>query len=828
MHSPGRGDDAIAARATVAQAPFVGRHDDLVQLCALLGDPTVRLVSITGPGGIGKTRLVDELLRRLAPREGLFVELASLGDPSLVVTAIASELSLNVPRARSAAADVANELVRRDAVLVLDNFEHLLGATDDVLELLARAPALQVVVTSRVPLHVRSEHIWRVGPLDVPDELDGPTGEESALALFRSVAGAAQPDLQISAADLPTIAAICRHLAGHPLAIELTASRSASTRPDALLTELESRSLLDVALDPERAPTNRQRDLRAVIGWSYAQLDDITQAVLRRLSVFEDWAVLNRVEVVCADAQVPAGAVLDALATLVDHHLLEADHRAVDSRYRLPRPIRDAARELLDADPHERERTVVAHLREHQTLARACIEHADEPGALRLLQQVRAAEGDLMAALDSARALADVTAAVDLTTALARMWLRRGSFPAHVNLLDGVAALDGIEAVDEITQLLFVASSEFVHAMSGVVDAQHVGETARSIHARAVACSENDPRRRAVVLRAAMRLAAQGVDFGAAWAIAGDLLALPIDDERARGIDEILSGMVAHWRDDTDAAVRLGLAGYPRAVAAGDRKAIISATLLLQPLERRGLIAPGTVPDLETAAAMAHELGDDEVEEWVRLTRASNALLAGDHTTAARHALHGLQRSTSSGAVHGTVLWAVMMAMMSASADPWRSAVIHGALGERGVLAQSAMIPSARMLYEMSMGGVRDALGPDRYDAATQEGAALGWAGLVAGLVEHARALVASNEAAPSEAPDVGAVGAEPLTPRELEVLRELALGRSNRDISIVLDLSPKTVMHHTTAIYRKLAVGGRAEAVAAGRRLGLLAAPTV
>ncbi|MGE3329058.1 MAG: ATP-binding protein, partial [Acidimicrobiia bacterium] len=110
MHSPGRGDDAIAARATVAQAPFVGRHDDLVQLCALLGDPTVRLVSITGPGGIGKTRLVDELLRRLAPREGLFVELASLGDPSLVVTAIASELSLNVPRARSAAADVANEL----------------------------------------------------------------------------------------------------------------------------------------------------------------------------------------------------------------------------------------------------------------------------------------------------------------------------------------------------------------------------------------------------------------------------------------------------------------------------------------------------------------------------------------------------------------------------------------------------------------------------------------------------------------------------------------------------------------------------------------------
>ena len=332
---------------------FVGREAEVETVRALL-DPvgsSVRLLTLLGPGGIGKTRLAVKVALDLAaayPDGVIFVDLAPLTDPRLVPTTIAHALDVREDRGRSPRELLLESLRPRGLLLILDNFEHLLGAAPQLAEILQECPRIRLLVTSRTALQLSAERRLRIRSLPTPgDGVAAPQDVEAlpAVRLFVERAQAVVSGFHLDANNATDVAAVCRRLDGMPLAIELAAARIGLLPPAALLRRLDLRLPLLTAGAPDLP--ERQQTLRKTLAWSYNLLEPKTQVLFRRLAVFVGGWTLDAAEDVCADIQLPTADVLDGLQVLLDSSLVRVDDTGDPSRFGMLETMREYAREQL-------------------------------------------------------------------------------------------------------------------------------------------------------------------------------------------------------------------------------------------------------------------------------------------------------------------------------------------------------------------------------------------------------------------------------------------------------------------------------------------------
>jgi predicted ATPase/class 3 adenylate cyclase len=349
--------DARPHNLPVQPSPLVGREHEVVAVCALLRREDVQLVTLVGPGGVGKTRLSLQVAAEVldAFPDGVWnVRLSRLTDPVLVVPTIAATLDLKESATVPVAEVLRNHLRDKALLLVLDNFEQVVAAGPSVGELLESCPALKLLVTSRVALHLRSEHEYALKPLALPDPAHLPPPDRlsqyAAVALFIERAQAAQADFALTNANAPAVAQICARLDGLPLAIELAAARVKMLPPPALLARLQKQ--LVVLTGGARDLDERQQTMRNTLAWSYGLLAPEEQRLFRRLAVFVGGCTLEAAETVWV---VPEGAaplvldLLDGLSTLVDHSLVQQREVGGEPRFSMLYVIREFALEQLEA-----------------------------------------------------------------------------------------------------------------------------------------------------------------------------------------------------------------------------------------------------------------------------------------------------------------------------------------------------------------------------------------------------------------------------------------------------------------------------------------------
>jgi predicted ATPase/transcriptional regulator with XRE-family HTH domain len=346
--------------------PFVGRTDQMAAVCALLARADVRLLTLTGPGGVGKTRLALHVAQDLVDTfaDGVrFIDLAAIREPALVVTTIAQALGLREMGGRPLTERLVAQLRDKRMLLVLDNFEQVIMAGPQITDLLTDCPWLTVLVTSRAVLRVSGEHTFPVPPLALPDlvldhSVDHVAASE-AVRLFLDLAQAASPDFALTASNSPIVAGICRRLDGLPLAIALAAARVSHLPLAALLMRLERRLPL-LTGGPRDLPA-RLQTMRDAIAWSHDLLAPDEQRLFRRLAVFAGGCTLEAAEAVCAGEQgidrfppidspqlLPA-SILDCLTSLVDKSLVWQDTQGNEPRYRMLETIREYGLERLTA-----------------------------------------------------------------------------------------------------------------------------------------------------------------------------------------------------------------------------------------------------------------------------------------------------------------------------------------------------------------------------------------------------------------------------------------------------------------------------------------------
>lgn len=343
--------EAVSGNLPAQPNTFVGRASEVADVVGLLEGS--RAVTLTGPGGTGKTRLALDVAQKVVGsfNDGAyFVALEAVTDPDLIPTTIISALGLPAARAGLSPTDhLTRYLEDKQLLLVLDNFEQIVDSAALVASLIVAAPRTKILVTSRVPLRIQGEREYKVPPLSVPD-LHGPVDAEAVTSsegvqLFAARAGAVRPDFEITDENAETIATLVAQLDGLPLAIELAASRVGLLSPTAMLDRLDNRLLASSA---PGLPA-RQQTIANAIGWSYDLLPDHARLVFERFSVFVGDAALEDIEVVCASADDTNVDVLESLGTLVDHSLIRPVWMNGEARYRMLTVIREYAYAALVA-----------------------------------------------------------------------------------------------------------------------------------------------------------------------------------------------------------------------------------------------------------------------------------------------------------------------------------------------------------------------------------------------------------------------------------------------------------------------------------------------
>ncbi len=348
--------DTYQHNLPVQLTPFIGREQELSTVQGLLRREDVRLLTLTGPGGMGKTRLGLQVAAELSDRfaDGVFfVNLAPISDPALVMSTIAQTLNMREVTGQPWLERLREELQGKQMLLLLDNFEQVVSAAREVVELLAACPQLKVLVTSREVLHVRAESEFTVPPLTLPDTKHlsdlAALSHNAAVALFLQRAQAIKPDFQLTNANARAIIEICARLDGLPLAIELAAARVKLLPPQALLTRLDQR--LTLLTGASRDLPERQQTLRNAIAWSYNLLDVTEQWLFRHLSVFADGCTLQAVEALCAALEKSDGQTVDRVASLIDKSLLQQiEQEGQEPRLLMLESIREYGMERLKAN----------------------------------------------------------------------------------------------------------------------------------------------------------------------------------------------------------------------------------------------------------------------------------------------------------------------------------------------------------------------------------------------------------------------------------------------------------------------------------------------
>jgi non-specific serine/threonine protein kinase len=737
---------------------FVGREPELTALAGLLA--AHRLVTLTGPGGVGKTRLA---LRAAAARlpdypDGVWLaELGALADPALVVQAVAAAAGVREQPGRPLLATLTDALRPKRLLLLLDNCEHLLPAVAPfAADLLAAGPAVSVLATSRAPLRLRGEHRLPVPPLAVPDPAHlpepGRLARYEAVALFAARAAAARPGFAVTEENAAAVAGLCRSLEGLPLALELAAARVALFPPAALLARLGRRLPL-LGSGPHDASA-RQRTLRATLDWSHALLASPERALFRRLAVFAGGCDLAAAEAVGAAGRRAGMDVLEGVAALVDGGLLtQEEPPGGEPRFRLPETVRQYAEERLRAAGEAA--AVRARHREWflawAERASAELRGRDQQAWLRRFD---AEHDNLRAALGWSRDdAAGAEAELRLGAALVPYWMYRGL------LTDGRRWLETALAR---TPPAAPAGDPRPPALPPGAPPGAAIRAAAFAAAGGLALREGDVRRAAPLLEAA----------AAGYRALGD-------PPRLAGVLGILGG-VARVAGDYAGALDRSHEALALARQAGDRRTLAVALWRLgSTLVRTGDYAEGRPPSTE-ALRLFRELGDEAMAGWARSNLALAAMgegdlaqartlteerlafvegaglrpatgfdlttlgriarLEGDLPEARRRLAAGLPRSRDAGAWPDVVIaleeWAGVAA---AGGQPARAARLFGAAQALLDAAGLARQPYLRAVYARDLAATRAALAPAAFGTAWSEGRAMSLEQAVAYALEDAQ-----------------------------------------------------------------------------------------
>jgi len=808
----------------VQVSSFVGREAELAEVRALVGRS--RLVTLTGAGGAGKTRLGLQVAAGLADGTGdgvWFADLAPLPDPDLVAVTVADVLGIRQEPGCPVLDTVVEAVGGRSLLVLLDNCEHVLDACAKLADALLRGcPNLALLATSREPLGINGERVYRVPSLGVPADGDDPAAIRAceAVRLLEDRAGQHGVTLAWDQETASVIGRVCRRLDGIPLAVELAAARLRVMSPAELEARLDQRfALLTGGL---RAAPRRQQTLRAMADWSWELLTGPERAVLARLSVFAGGFGLIAAEAVTAGPDVPAGEVLVHLGALVDKSLVQFGDTGADTgRYRLLETIRQYAAGQLDAlGPATTGAAWTAHRDYYLAVAEAAAPQLIGPDQAAWQDRLDAELGNLRAAIAFSLTQPDPEPGLRLAASLRVFWLARGHGPeaakALQELLDrpacGEAELTRARALVAAANLIERAGGYATaedYCQQGLAIAVPAGDdylVADLLHQRAwILLHQGQP-------GAALPLIESGLDLAdrlgelhlTARLLSARAYATNFAGDHAGAARDGLQSLQLFRQAGDQRAVGMGLSNLADyELSAGDldaaRRHLAEALDISRTLNNRSGIYYGTF-NLGLAEYLA---GSPGVAEGLFAESLDLAMRTGMKRNAA-YALIGLALTSRGGT------------------DPGWSARLHGA-ADRALADQGhALAPLEARLAEHDRQRLRDALGDEAFEAEYAAGRTLDAAHAAHEALSE---IQVQRTAAPVSEPDAAVPGeaASVLTPRELDVLKLVAQGLSNQDIARRLVLSEHTVHRHLANILRKLGLSSRAAAAAWAARAGLV-----
>jgi predicted ATPase/DNA-binding CsgD family transcriptional regulator len=759
MARPARRSGNLPAEAT----SFIGRRREFREVSKKLTEG--RLVSLVGPGGVGKTRLAIRIatdLRRGFRAGGWLVELAEVLDPALVSTAVMAALDLRDQAASAPAAILLSYLRDKELLLVVDNCEHLLGAAGQIVtDIMKAAPGVRVIATSREPLSVPGEHVVPVPPLELPrpqaSEPLAQLQQNEAVMLFTERAAAATGRFELTAANHMVVAELCRRLDGLPLAIELAAVRTRVLTAEQILDRLTDR--FGLLTGGSGAALPRHQTLRTTIEWSHDLLTDGERAVLRRSRVFAGRFILDDVESVCSFGDVPVAQALDVVSSLVDKSLVMKEDAQGLACYRLHETMREfAGLKLREAGEEEASELRCAEYY-RSTCALASLDNR-----YRLLEWLVWADleiDNVRAVLQRCLIRGDAACGIELAAAMGWYWITR-------------ATTEGMRWL-----------GEFLALGGGDPSARAWGWFLRGF----LALLKADPAAARPALHTAEESARQTGQRDVLWS------ALTMGS-----IAEMMAGEPASARRMLDEA-------EVTAAAQADPAGPISV------LQARALNAfmEADLDTVRSAASegilLAREAGDLYSLEMMLLNLGSAALLAGDLGGSKPLLAESLRiADRMDDRVARFYLLGAFGCHAALSGRPRLAAELLGAADTVRTEAGANTMPFLASLVTHAGESAATALGAARFTAGFEAGKRLDW--------DTALALALGKPAqAPVAAP--GHAGPGPLGKREAEVARLVADGLTNKQIGTRLFISERTVDSHVRSILNKLGFSSRAQIAA-------------
>ncbi len=808
-------DPGLRSNLPAQVSSFIGRDRELAEVRALVGG--LRLVTLTGAGGAGKTRLAVQVAAGLADGAGdgvWFVDLAPVGDPDLVAVTVADVLGVRQEPGRPVADTLVEAVGARSLLVVLDNCEHVLDACAKLADALLRGcPNLALLATSREPLGIDGERTYRVPSLGTPAEgsdTDAIRASE-AVRLLADRAAAQGVPLAWDEAAVAVAGRICRRLDGIPLAVELAAARL-RMMPAA---ELDARLDRQLALltGGSRAAPPRQQTLRAMVDWSWELLTGPERQVLAALSVFAGGFGLAAAEAIAAGEGAPEEEVAAHFGALVDKSLVQyADAGTGPGRYRLLETVRQYAAGRLDAHgPAAAGAARAAHRDYYLALAEAAAPQLIGPDQAEWLDRLDAELGNLRAAIAFSQAQPDPEPGLRLAASLREFWMARGHVAEGAGvlrtLLDAPAAqratLPRARALTAAASLLDDHTIAEEYCQEGLAIARADGDdylVADLLFNRSwILMRQGQP-------GAALPLIESGLDLAGRLGqphLTARLLG-------ARSYATYVAGDPEGTARDASEALRLFRQAGDRLLAGVLLGNLGSIELSVGDLDAaRGHLAEA----LDIASALgnrdniAHQTFNLGLAEYLSGSPgAAGALFAESFYLARRIGMKTLMAYALIG-----------LAMSGRSrAGPGWSARLHGAADRALADLGETLEPLEARLAGLDRQRLRAAMGDEAFDAEYAAGRTLDLADVLAAVGPADAAAGQARVAVSSEAASV-------LTPRERDVLRLVAQGLSNPDIARRLYLSEHTVHRHLANILRKLNLSSRAAAAAWGARAGIV-----